>query len=538
MPGLLARPLHAVARSASRTGRGRARRAGGTRPPRKTASVCRSPACGPRRRRAGARLSVTPGQKHLAVYSIARASREPCPKAVPSASRGLAAERRPSKTIGTMAASRLEFRILGPLTVRVDGVAVAARRARSSARCSRCCCSSANRVVSRERLIGELFAEQSVNSADHALRNHVSRLRKVLSAAAGDEPRLVARAPRLPAARRARRARPRALRAARRGRAARRSRPAMPLRRPRRCARPKRCGTDGRWRDLEFERFARVEVGAAGGAAAGGGRGADRRRARRSAATSRSSPSSRRSRAEHPYRERFRAQLMLALYRCGRQAEGLEVYRRTRTLLDDELGLEPGVELQQLERAILVQDPALNSPSTGARTAPSPLRDVCPFKGLAPFEPADAEFFFGRERLVDELVARLARRRCSRSSGRRAAASRRCSAPACCRRSGDECAARAPRLSGRRPSSSALLERVPPGRAARARRRPARGAVRSRRSPRTSGVRSSTRSSTPRGTRSGARSSWSRCAPTSSGTSRRTSSSPISSGRTTSCSGR
>src|SRR5262249_39382877 len=51
------------------------------------------------------------------------------------------------------------------------------------------------RVVSRERLIGELFVAQSVNSADHALRNHVSRLRKVLSAAATDEPRLVARAP-------------------------------------------------------------------------------------------------------------------------------------------------------------------------------------------------------------------------------------------------------------------------------------------------------------------------------------------------------
>ena len=64
---------------------------------------------------------------------------------------------------------------------------------------------------------------------------------------------------------------------------------------------------------------------------------------------------------EHPFRERFRAQLMLALYRCGRQAEGLEVYRQTRELMNDELGLEPGVELQQLERAILVHDPALNA---------------------------------------------------------------------------------------------------------------------------------------------------------------------------------
>src|SRR5204862_7155606 len=79
-----------------------------------------------------------------------------------------------------------------------------------------------------------------------------------------------------------------------------------------------------------------------------------------------------------------------------------------RALMNDELGLEPGVELQQLERAILVQDPALRIPVSGRESPQSPLRDVCPFKGLAPFEPADAEFFFGRERLVDELVARLA----------------------------------------------------------------------------------------------------------------------------------
>jgi streptogramin lyase len=65
---------------------------------------------------------------------------------------------------------------------------------------------------------------------------------------------------------------------------------------------------------------------------------------------------------EHPLRERLRGQLMLALYRCGRQAEALEVYRAGRALLGDELGLEPGTELQRLERGILEQDPSLEAP--------------------------------------------------------------------------------------------------------------------------------------------------------------------------------
>ena len=66
---------------------------------------------------------------------------------------------------------------------------------------------------------------------------------------------------------------------------------------------------------------------------------------------------------EHPSRERLVGQLMVALYRSGRQADALESYRVARRRLVDELGLEPGRELQELERAILAQDPALDSPA-------------------------------------------------------------------------------------------------------------------------------------------------------------------------------
>jgi DNA-binding SARP family transcriptional activator len=86
---------------------------------------------------------------------------------------------------------------------------------------------------------------------------------------------------------------------------------------------------------------------------------------------------------EHPLKERFRAQLMLALYRSGRQAEALDVYRQGRSLFAAELGIEPGESLKRLERAILQQDETLAPPPGAARPpvhrrlrAPAPSRRV------------------------------------------------------------------------------------------------------------------------------------------------------------------
>jgi predicted ATPase/DNA-binding SARP family transcriptional activator len=70
--------------------------------------------------------------------------------------------------------------------------------------------------------------------------------------------------------------------------------------------------------------------------------------------------------AENPFREGLRAQLMLALYRAGRQVDALRAYQEARSVLVDELGVEPSSALQRLERQILNQDPGLAAPDTFA----------------------------------------------------------------------------------------------------------------------------------------------------------------------------
>jgi DNA-binding SARP family transcriptional activator len=250
----------------------------------------------------------------------------------------------------------MEFRILGALEVVEDGRALDVGGPRQRAVLA-ILALHANQVVSRDRLIDELWRESPPATAQTALQVHVSQLRKALGADRIEtrtpgyrlriEPdeldvvrfeQLVTKARRAPAAD-----------------AGDQLRQALDIWRgppladlDDALARPERAR-------LEEERMSAHELRIT----------ADLDLGRHEDLI----PELEGLVQEHPLRERLRGQLMVALYRSGRQADALEVYREGRRLLDQELGLQPGDELRQLERAILEQDPALAPSATEQKAA-------------------------------------------------------------------------------------------------------------------------------------------------------------------------
>jgi DNA-binding SARP family transcriptional activator len=243
----------------------------------------------------------------------------------------------------------------------------------------------ANEVVSSDRLIDELWGEAPPETAAKALQVHVSQLRKLLEPerGAGDPGRvLITRPPGYVLA-----IGPEQLDLTRFDQLAREGRQALDASDPQRAATLLREAL-ALWRgpalaDIAFEPFAQAEA-------------ARLEELRVAALEDRIQADLECGRhaevvgeleslvAAEPLRERPRAELMLALYRSGRQAEALEIYRDARRTLTEELGIEPGRELKELEVRILEQDPALEL----ARLPQEP-EEVD--SGGAPFVGRDAE---------------------------------------------------------------------------------------------------------------------------------------------------
>ena len=289
----------------------------------------------------------------------------------------------------------MDFRILGPLEVSLDGRAVPLGGKKQRALLALLLL-HANEALSSDRLIDELWGESPPETVTTMLQVYISRLRKALGAE-----RIVTRAPgyllhvepgeldlerfeSLAAAGRE------ALSAAQAAAAAERLHDALSL-----------------WRgaglaDFASEPFAQREIG----------RLEELRLATLEERIEADLALGRHAELvgelealvqEHPLRERLRGQLMLALYRSGRQAEALEAYQETRRTLVEELGIEPSRTLQELERAILNQDSELDSPASAQQPRPDD-------------RSRSGTVFVGREQELGELLAGLAE--ALRGSGR------------------------------------------------------------------------------------------------------------------------
>ena len=249
----------------------------------------------------------------------------------------------------------IEFRVLGPLEVVADGQPLELNRKKQRSLLALLLL-DAGEVVSSDRLIEELWGDKTPKDGIHSLQNLVSDLRKALG--------------------------PDTVRRREPGYVLEVDRNRIDLHQFEQLVALAAEGVDAErcssllrealalWRgpplaDLTFEPFAHVEVA----------RLEELRTAAREELIQADLELGRHSRlipelealvAAHPLRERLRGQLMLALYRSGRQAEALEAYRAARETLVEELGIEPSPELQELEQAILRQDASLDLPEAEA----------------------------------------------------------------------------------------------------------------------------------------------------------------------------
>jgi DNA-binding SARP family transcriptional activator len=253
----------------------------------------------------------------------------------------------------------VEFRLLGPLDVVVDGRSVPLGGLKQRALLA-ILAIHANEVVPTDRLIDELWPEETPASAVNTLQGYVSRLRKALDPDGrnGDAPTIIFRPPGYVL-----------------------TAPADQIdscRFERLVAEAEARGSSGDVRgaatllrtalglwhgaalsEFTYEAFAEAEIARLDELrlkAVEDRIDADLACGRHAALVAELEALV----AEHPLRERLRGQLMLALYRCGRQGEALRVYREARTALKEEFGLEPTRALSELQRSILQQDPSLD----------------------------------------------------------------------------------------------------------------------------------------------------------------------------------
>jgi DNA-binding SARP family transcriptional activator len=286
----------------------------------------------------------------------------------------------------------MEIRLLGPLEVR-DGDRVVTLPRRQQRALVAALALRAGEVVSSDRLVADLWGERPPASATGSLQNTVHGLRKLLGRDV-----LVTQAPgyRLAVA-------ADAVDANRFEHLLAEARGAEPAERARLLREALDLWSGPALSDLDEEAFARLEAGRLD-------------ELRLSALEERIDADLELGRhaglvaeleqlvATNPLRERLRGQLMLVLYRRGRQAEALEVYRAARLALADELGLDPSPELQELERRVLRQDPGLAEPQHLADTPAADAAERTLVTALAAVPPTDDDPERHRA-LLDETLA-------------------------------------------------------------------------------------------------------------------------------------